>query len=147
MMYLKSASSNLLTSKVPTKNKKTLNLGLKIPYLGILGLQFNKNCSQIFNQHPRVCGTISNLPNCKISWKNKNLWHMWQMPWQMPKFVTNALFGYFLARISKNYCHIWNQHPRICLNANFGAKIKMLKSGTKHTWFGYFWPGICIQLY
>ena len=29
---------------------------------------------------------------------------------KMLKFGTkNALFGYFLARILKNYCHIWNQ--------------------------------------
>ena len=28
---------------------------------------------------------------------------------RMPKFGTkNALFGYFLARILKSYCHIWN---------------------------------------
>ena len=35
--------SNLLTCKVSSKNKKCLNLGPKIPYLGVFGLQFNKN--------------------------------------------------------------------------------------------------------
>ena len=58
MLYFKSASSNLLTSKVSPRNKKTLNLGPKISYLGIFGLQFNKSYSQIFNQHPRICETI-----------------------------------------------------------------------------------------
>ena len=58
MSYLKSASSNLLTCNVSSKNKKTLNLGLKIPYLGIFGLQFNKNYYQTFNQYSRICETI-----------------------------------------------------------------------------------------
>ena len=44
-------SEIVLTAKVPSKNKKTLSLGPKIPYLGIFGLQFNKNYYQIFNQH------------------------------------------------------------------------------------------------
>ena len=26
----------------------------------------------------------------------------------------SALFGYFWAGIFENFCHIWNQHPRIC---------------------------------
>ena len=70
-----------------------------------------------------------NLPNCKISWKNKN-----------------ALFGYFWAGIWKRkYCDIWNQRPWICLVARFSAKIKILKFGTKNAWFGYFWTGIWKQ--
>ena len=36
-------------------------------------------------------------------------------------------------QILKSYCHIWNQHPRICLNANFYFKF-----GTKVAAFGYF---------
>ena len=31
----------------------------------------------------------------------------------------------------KNYCHIWNQHPRIYQNAKLYAKIKILKFGPK----------------
>ena len=39
------------------------------------------------------------------------------------KFATKgALFGYFLVRILKYYCHIWNQHHRICKTAKFGEK-------------------------
>ena len=65
MTNLKSASSNLLTCKVSSKNKKILNLGPKIPYLGIFGLQFNKNYYQTFNQHTRICETIKFHPKRK----------------------------------------------------------------------------------
>ena len=54
MSYLKSASSNVLTCKTSSKNKKYLNLGPKIPYLGVFGLQVNKNYYQFFNQNPRI---------------------------------------------------------------------------------------------
>ena len=62
MLYLKSASSNLFTCKVSSKNKKTLNLGPKIPYLGIFVLQFNKSYYEIFNQNPRICEIIEFHP-------------------------------------------------------------------------------------
>ena len=58
MSNLKSASSNLLTCKVSSKNNKKLNLGPNIPHLGIFGLQFSKNHYQIFNQHTLLCETI-----------------------------------------------------------------------------------------
>ena len=44
MSSLKSESPNLLP---------------KIPYLGIFGLQCNKGYYQIFNQHTRICETIT----------------------------------------------------------------------------------------
>ena len=40
--------------------------------------------------------------------------------------------------ISKNYCHIQNQHPRICLISKFREKIKTPKLGTKNAFFGIF---------
>ena len=46
---------------------------------------------------------------------------------------------YFWAGIWKYYFHVSNQHPRICLVAKFGAKIKILKFGTENALFGYFW--------
>ena len=49
------------------KNKKNLNLGPKIHYLDIFGLQFNKNYYQIFNQHPRI------RENFKFHPKQKNI--------------------------------------------------------------------------
>ena len=50
----------------------------------------------------------------------------------MPKFGTKvALFGYFLARILKNYCPIWNQHLQISVIGKFCEETKMPKFGTK----------------
>ena len=42
-LYLKSVPSNLSYCKVWCKNKKTLNLGPKILYLYIFGLEFENN--------------------------------------------------------------------------------------------------------
>ena len=42
---------------------------------------------------------------------------------------------------SKNYCRIWNQHPRIRQTAKFCEKMKMPKFGTKNDWLEYFCPG------
>ena len=61
----------------------------------------------------------------------------------MPKFGTkSALFGYFWAAFWNQYCHIWNQLPRISLIAKFREKPKMPKFGTKNALFGYFRAGI-----
>ena len=66
----------------------------------------------------------------------------------MPKFGTrNALFGYFRARVLKNYCHIWNQDPRICLATKLREKTKMPKFGIKNALFGYFSAGIWKECY
>ena len=60
----------------------------------------------------------------------------------MYKFRTqNALFRYFSARTLKNYCHIWNQHPQICIFANFAKKQKCLNLGPKMLYLGIFWVG------
>ena len=50
------------------------------------------------------------------------------------------VFGSF--GMSKNYCHICNQHRLICLIAKFCAKIRILKFGTKNALFGCFWTEI-----
>ena len=61
----------------------------------------------------------------------------------MAKLKTKlALFGYFWAIILQNYCHVWNQHPQICLFAKFCEKGKMTKFGIKRALFGYFWARI-----
>ena len=66
---------------------------------------------------------------CKISPKKPN----------MPKFGTkNALFGYFCCGILKKYCHIWNQHPRVCLIGEFCKKTKKPIFGNKNALFKYF---------
>ena len=46
---------------------------------------------------------------------------------------------YFWAIIFKSYCHIWNQHSRICLIAKFREIIKMPNFGAKNALFVYFW--------
>ena len=121
MSNLKSASSNLLTCKVSSKNKKFLNFGPKIPYLGVLGMQFNKNYYQFFNQHTRICETLKVRPKRKKK-----------------KFGTkNPLFG-SLAGMLKNYCHIFNQRPPNRLIAKFCTNIGILKFGTKRALFGCF---------
>ena len=59
----------------------------------------------------------------------------------MAKFGTkNVLFGYFCARISKNYCLILNQHPQISLIPKFKKKKPKLR--TENASFGYFWAKI-----
>ena len=79
MLYLKSASSNLLTCKVSSKNKKTLNLHSKIPYYVFLGCNLIK-LLQIFNQHPRISENIKFDPKQKkliknFSWDQKlSIW-------------------------------------------------------------------------
>ena len=101
-----------------------LNLELKIPYLGVLGSNFEKPLSYL-KFAPSILLIAKLVPKINIL-----------------KFGTkNARFSYFGAGISKYYCHIWNQRPRIYLVAKFGAKIKILKSGSKNVWFGYFWTG------
>ena len=46
----------------------------------------------------------------------------------------------FLDYILKSYCHIWNQHPQICLTAKFYKEKRMPKFSTKYPLFKYFWP-------
>ena len=47
------------------QKQKDSNLGPKIPYIGIFGLQFSKNSHQIFNQDTRICETIKFYPERK----------------------------------------------------------------------------------
>ena len=39
--------------------------------------------------------------------------------------------GIFGLEFEKSYCHIWNQHPQICVIAKFGVKSKSLNLGQK----------------
>ena len=47
-------------------------------------------------------------------------------------------FGILGLEFEKNYSHIWNQRPRICLITKFGGKTKILKFGTKMHDLGIF---------
>ena len=88
-----------------------------------------------------LISALSNL--CKINFleKQKYLNLGSKMP-NLHIFDQRNLFLCYWARILKNDCHIWNQHPRICLIAKFCEKTKMSKFGTKSALFGYFWGSI-----
>ena len=173
------------------KQKKTSNLGPKIPYLGIFVLQFNKSYYKAFNQNVRICEIIEFHPkqkkiNLRLKILYLGIWagllkkyfHIWnQRPpislisiffckngnshirdqkcliwvflgWKLPEILSylisassnlsccknkilkfgtkSAWFGYLGSGSWKYYCHIWNQHPRICLIAKFSEKKKCL---------------------
>ena len=110
------------------KKWKCLNLGPKIPYLCIFGLKFVNNIF-IF--------ASSNLSNRKVLWNNKKCLNLGM---KMSTFFTKN--AYFWAKILKNYCHIWNQNPRIGQTAKFREKMKMHKFGNKNTLCRYFWARI-----
>ena len=61
-----------------------------------------------------------------------------------PNFGTkNPWFMYFSAGIWKQYCHIWNQHTRICLIAKFHEKRKIcLTLGPKVPYLVIFGQGL-----
>ena len=120
MSYLKSASSNLLTCNVSSKNKKTLNLGPKVPHLGIFELQFNKNYYQVFNQYSRIFETKKFHPKQqKINIGPKVLHWVFGLECQktIVIFVINA---------------------PICLFGKFHSKIRIFKFGTKNALLGCF---------
>ena len=50
-----------------------------------------------------------------------------------------CLLCVFWSRILKNYCHMWNQHPQICVISKFLEKRKMTKFWTKNVFLKYFW--------
>ena len=81
------------------KKQKFLNLGLKIPIFGT----FHKKCFISIFLAGKFKKTIVRF--VKFLEKTK-----------MPKLGTeNVWFMYFWAGIWKQYCHVWNQHPRIYL--------------------------------
>ena len=115
---------------------KMPKFGTKSALFGYFLARILKNYCRIWNQHLRISVIAKFCEETK-----------------MPKFGTkNDLLGIFdqecviwvfLGKnVLKNYCHIWNQHPQICLFAKFHAKRKMPKFGTKNALFGYFWARI-----
>ena len=90
---------------------------------------------RIWNQHLRICLI------CKISRKKcPNLGP--KMPF-FGIFDQKCLIWVFLDKnFKKDFCHIWNQHPWICIIAKFLEETKMPKFGTKNALFGYFWTKI-----
>ena len=118
---------------------KIPKFGTKNALFGYFWARILKNYCHIWNQHLRISVIAKFCEETK-----------------MPKFGTkNDLLGIFdqecviwvfLGKnVLKNYCHIWNQHPQICLFAKFHEKTKMPKFGTKNAWFMYFWARIWKQ--
>ena len=140
LSYLKSSTHKFIYLQNLTKKQKCLNLGPKMPYLGIfyqkclvwvfLGYNFKRTIA-IFE--------ISNPSICLIAKCHELI--------KMPKFGTKtALFVYFWTRIFKNYSHIWNQHPQISETAKFSEEPKLSKFWTKNALFGYFWARILKEI-
>ena len=104
---------------------KMLKLRTKSALFGYFQARILKIFCHIWNQHIRISGTANFCEETKMSYFG----------------TKNALFGYFWPRIPylglfgreflKNYCHIWNQHPQICLIANFMKEQKCLILGPK----------------
>ena len=66
----------------------------------------------------------------------------------MPKCGTkNAVFGYFWARISKDYCHLLKSTTSNLSNCKFREKRKISKFETKNVLFEYFWGRILKNYY
>ena len=52
--------------------------------------------------------------------------------WKILTFGQKMLYlGIFGLELWKSHCHIWNQHPQICLITKSGAKQKSLNLGQK----------------
>ena len=103
------------------KWKKTLNLRLKIPYVGYLSIfrwKFSKDQFLISNLEFKKLWTFTQNEKNKLGTKK-------------------TLFGFWTGML-KNYCHICNQRPPIFLIANFCARIRILKFGTKNASFECF---------
>ena len=107
------------------KKQKCVNLGPKMSYSHIFGLEFSK---------AHVTFKISTLKFVKLQNITKKT--------KMHKFGTkNPLFGYLWGRILKNYCHIWNENPQISQIPKFLEKTKKrLNLGQKMPYLGIFRP-------
>ena len=71
----------------------------------------------------------SNLSSRKISQTKKNA-QIWDQKCWIWVFL-----GWNLQKMD---CHIWNQHPWICLIGKYREIIRMPKLDTKSAFFGYF---------
>ena len=118
------------------KKQKCLNLEPKTLHLSIfhqkslIWLFFGKNFKKAIFKFEIQTFKFVNLQN--FTKKTK-----------MPEFcMKNAFFMYFSSGIWKQFCHIWNQSPWICLTGKYCEITKMLKFGTKIAFFGYLWVKI-----
>ena len=132
-----------------------------MPYLGIFGLEFEKNYCHIWNRHPRICLIALNLgpkmPCLGIFGlefeKSIVIFQISVLEFVLlqslvqkssslnlgPKMRVRVLLGWNL-KIILSYLKSapWNLSD--CKIS--WKKTKMLKLGTKNALFGYFWTGI-----
>ena len=101
-----------------TKNSWLVFFSPTKPYLGILGEELFRKVLSHLKTAP------SNLPSCKIL-RKKNC-----LTWG-PKMTYFQIFG---LGFQNNSCHIWNQHPHICLIAKCHEKTINVTSWTKSSW-------------
>ena len=106
-------------------------MGPKIPYLCISGLEFENN-TVIFEINTLAFVYCQNFVK----------------KWKCINFGTKtALYWYFGAGILKQYCHISNPHPQICLNTRFCEKTKIPKFGTQNALSWSFWARVLKNYY
>ena len=106
-----------------------------MPYLGILGLQFNKNYYHVFNQHTRICETIKLHPTHTHTHTRTHIHththtHIHTHTHTHKLGTKNALFG-SLDGILKNYCNISYRRPPNCLIGKIRAKVRIFVFGNK----------------
>ena len=120
---------------------KMLKFGNKNAWFGYFWARILENYCHVLNQHLRICVIPKFCEETKMlrfGTKNAFFEYFW------PKNLYLVIFG--LEFKKKNYCHIWNQHPWICVIAKHREITKMPKFGTKSALFGYFWAGIWKKL-
>ena len=103
------------------ERQKNLNFKLKMPTLGNYGLEF-ENIFAIL----------------EISVLERVLMQSFMQETILKFRTINFWFEYFWVGIWKWNCHIWNQHPQICLILEFNLQIKFLKFGTKMPYLSSF---------
>ena len=111
LSYLKSACSSLSISKI----------GPKTPGFGIFGLEFENNFV-IFEINLLKIVSLQNLAQ-----KIKILHMVPKMAYLGFLLRKMGHFGLFWEKLWRTFCHIWNQHPQICLFAKFHEKTVMPK--------------------
>ena len=94
-----------------------------MPYLGIFGLELQKNYCHISSQHPGI-GLIAKV--CEIM--------------KIPKFGTKMPYlSIFELEFENNIVSTLIEHFQICLIAEFREKMETPKFTTKNALFRYIW--------
>ena len=90
-----------------------------------------KQCCYIWNQRLEINLIAKFCEETKI----RKFWYKNAVIIFDEKYCLCEFFGY---NLKKTYCHIWNNHPWLCLTARYSEIMKILKFITKSALFGYF---------